>query len=793
MSYSKPKQIQDGSLELSQTLLKSTLQRSAQREAVQQKRTSENLSSLTGIATTLASQSIAPKADGLAKLNEDYAKQTQKLYKKVGSSDYNINEVTDKKADVFMNGLIDDYYGIKNNIRNMKDPSLGMQDLGTIENMVDSYGKGVANMIAFNKAIEEASKADLNSGGKLSNAGAPSSQLQIIRKVTSGSEDIEYRREGNNIMLYDSKTKETLNITEFNAAVDRDEQYLVFAKPTEDLTTGFFGDIVKNDNDEGVYNPTFITTGPNDTYSMTPKQQEDYKNSLTNYDPSKPNEKTTGGSFEKLLNGGENIAESIWEDQMFEDPNYKAESQWPTGDQEIAIPYGDGFIKTELGSNEIISNGTRANASKEDKELYEAFYETYYKPSLDFLSEQSLRAGAASMQVKLDEPPEDGDDDASLLKDVNKQMSDSGNEPGPEEEKNPFKVDKGNNTSDEGGEEDEDSFISDTASTIFDYESKSGSSTGSGLKDFGFTDEKYKDKKYDKYRDEKGDLTKEGAQILFEKEYMSKVPSEYPKEIKQQLADYGFNSSMSTLDLMLLANGDLTLREARDEAEHGDLWKEKKESIEKLMQEDPAAFNEKLKQAKRDIYKDLDPKKYESTWKNRIDMFDVEKDNGDAVVDPAKKAAPDINDEADEVFTEEKQKSSDNPNNSKSEDTSYTTLMKPEEVKLVDRFTVENTGKGKANILRDGKPIISDKGRIKITGLRAEGNTVIVDGELLGIPGKGKLGSFDIVNGKAVFTEGERYKQLQGQDKIDFDTFKKAMELDIAYATKIQKQIQGEA
>ena len=60
---------------------------------------------------------------------------------------------------------------------------------------------------------------------------------------------------------------------------------------------------------------------------------------------------------------------------------------------------------------------------------------------------------------------------------------------------------------------------------------------------------------------------------------MSQVPSEYPNQIKQQLADYKFNSSMSTLDLMLLANGDITLREARDEAEHGDLWKEKKEEI----------------------------------------------------------------------------------------------------------------------------------------------------------------------------------------------------------------------
>ena len=581
MSYSKPKQIKDGVVELSKTLLNASLQRSSQREAVQQKRTSENLSALTGVATALANQAIAPKADGLAELNADYAKQTKKLYKKVSSTDYNVNEVTDKKADVFMNGLIDDYYGIKNNIRNMKDPSLGMQDLGTIENMVDSYGKGVTNMLAFNKAIEEASKSDLNSGGKLSNAGAPSSQLQIIRKVTSGSEDIEYRREGNNIILYDSTSKESLNITEFNAAADRNEEYLKFAIPTEETTGGFFSDRVKNENDEEVYNPTFVTKGPNGTYSMTLKQQVDYKNNMTGYDPSKPNEKTDGGNFKSMLSGPDQFAESIWEDQMFEDPNYKAESQWPTGDQEIAIPYGDGFIKTELASNEIISNGTRANASKEDKELYEAFYEEYYKPSLNFLSEQSLKSGSSSMQITLDEPPNDDAADPEVTPQeakvepvvaaVDEEVTET---PEATEEVVVVEKDKkGVNKALKIDVGDGNDYIR----KMFNYENTSGNSSGGGVKDYGFTGQGDKGVALKKLYDEAEGTSGEkgikvvneyiigtspnqeagdyGTTILADLGMDRETYDKLPENIKEQLVDWKFNTGRGSADLIAIASG----------------------------------------------------------------------------------------------------------------------------------------------------------------------------------------------------------------------------------------------
>ena len=90
-------------------------------------------------------------------------------------------------------------------------------------------------------------------------------------------------------------------------------------------------------------------------------------------------------------------------------------------------------------------------------------------------------------------------------------------------------------------------------------------------------------------------------------------------------------------------------------------------------------------------------------------------------------------------------------------------------------------------------PIVSNKNGVTVTGLRADGNSVIVDAKILGIKGTGDLGSFKIEGNKVIFKEGSDYQKLEGADKIDFDTFKKAMELYIAYATEIQKQIKGEA
>jgi hypothetical protein len=822
MSYSKPKQISTGALELNRTLLKETLKDGDQQEANRQARNTQNISALVNTGLSLATQSIAPKADALSELNKDYSKQTQRLYNKVGSSDYDTGfEGTDKKADVFMNGLIDDYYRIKNSIKDMKDPSLGQQDLATIENMVNQYGEGVVNIRAFNSEIQAASKADINSGKKLSNTGAPAAQLQIIRKISAGgpeAEDIEFRREGSNILLYDKTSKQTLNITEFNRAQKAGEQYLKFAIPTEETTSGFFKQKIENKSEGGTFLEKYTTKTDEGGYKMTTQQQEDYKNDIMGKEPG--SEYATGGMFEGLLTGDGNVAESIWEDQMFESGATKDLGQWPTGEE-------DGSVYSGKTSDEIIAAAKRPNATQEEKELYKLFYKDYYEPALNFLADQSLQ-GANELQITLDEEQEENTQGQKQEEEiVNNEQTGAGgievndNKTGNTEvikeetvvvEEDKKGVNKALKTDVGDG--------NDYIRKMFNYENTSGNSSGGGVGNYGFTGSGDKGaalkKLYDKAEgssEEKGiKVVNEyiigtspdqkagdyGTTILADLGMDRKTYDELPENIKEQLVDWKFNTGRGSTDLIAIASGieidgekwdgtkafennspttdqikdvdyskltPTALYDARQE-----LYKKRIEGMEKMLKEDPD--NEKLKKGL----------KYAKDGYNnsQINRLKVKESNGDT------SEGVSLNQEADEIFNDDKK-------DEKEKASSYTTLMKPEEIKVVDSFSVVNTGENKANILRDGKPITSNKNGVTVTGLRAEGNNVVVDANILGLKGTGDLGSFKIEGNKVIFNEGSDYNKLEGKDKVDFDTFKRAMELDINYALEIQKQIKGEA
>jgi hypothetical protein len=168
-------------------------------------------------------------------------------------------------------------------------------------------------------------------------------------------------------------------------------------------------------------------------------------------------------------------------------------------------------------------------------------------------------------------------------------------------------------------------FVTNTAQKIFDYEGTSGSASGQGLKDFGFTDDKYKEAKYDKYREggkSGAPLTQEGALQIFEEEYVSKVPSEYPEIIKEQLVDWKFNSGRSITDLLLVADGALTEETAAENKIFTEEWNREKARIERGMKENPEEWKAKIKEAKHKMYKLKSKNAYEKTWKNRIEIFD---------------------------------------------------------------------------------------------------------------------------------------------------------------------------
>ena len=104
-----------------------------------------------------------------------------------------------------------------------------------------------------------------------------------------------------------------------------------------------------------------------------------------------------------------------------------------------------------------------------------------------------------------------------------------------------------------------------------------------------------------------------------------------------------------------------------------------------------------------------------------------------------------------------------------------------------------SSGSNKANILRDGKPISSKKSGITVTGVRAEGNDVVVDAKFLGMNQTGDLGRFKQSGNGFKFVPGKDYKKLgqSPQDKKDFDNFIRAVESDPRFAGEVLASVRG--
>ena len=167
---------------------------------------------------------LLAKKDALRSFNKSLQQENQRIYDKVGSFETKYENFNTKSENFFM-GLIDDYNEIKTHLNNgtMKDPSLGQKDLASIKNLIDMYGEALPKVLAVAGEIEDAGKKAAESGmgspGTLSVTGAPTGQLAIIKKISSGGkagDDIEMFREGGTIILKDKTTGAILNISEFN-------------------------------------------------------------------------------------------------------------------------------------------------------------------------------------------------------------------------------------------------------------------------------------------------------------------------------------------------------------------------------------------------------------------------------------------------------------------------------------------------------------------------------------------------------------------------------------------------
>jgi hypothetical protein len=188
---------------------------------------------------------------------------------------------------------------------------------------------------------------------------------------------------------------------------------------------------------------------------------------------------------------------------------------------------------------------------------------------------------------------------------------------------------------------------------ILEFEAKHGSSTGGGLNNWGYNsrigwndNNTPKDPKDDYAYDlkSKKKLSMNDAMAYFKEDYLPKFTS-YPLDVRKRLADYSYNTGRSPEDLLLLADGKITLDDINSNKTFTTEWDKNKTDILKKLN-DPG-FVKKLNDAKVQVYKTTgtyadpsDSKKqiryslnnpnpvFGSSWQGRLNLFD---ENGQPV------------------------------------------------------------------------------------------------------------------------------------------------------------------
>ena len=157
-------------------------------------------------------------------------------------------------------------------------------------------------------------------------------------------------------------------------------------------------------------------------------------------------------------------------------------------------------------------------------------------------------------------------------------------------------------------------------SQILDFETTTGSRSGTGLKDYGIQKDKW-GKKYSYLNKE--NLSKEDAVRFIREEYISKV-KDYPPDVQKRLVDYAYNTGRNIEDVLMHASGLVDTESVQTKNTDYALFDKNKEQIIKNMQ-DPN-FVSKIDQSKHEILKDYwnrkgTPQVYDDTSAKRINMW----------------------------------------------------------------------------------------------------------------------------------------------------------------------------
>jgi hypothetical protein len=157
---------------------------------------------------------------------------------------------------------------------------------------------------------------------------------------------------------------------------------------------------------------------------------------------------------------------------------------------------------------------------------------------------------------------------------------------------------------------------------ILQFESTKGSSSGTGLANYGIKKSDWESKYPDIWKDNKVD--EQEAIDFIKAEYLPKV-KDYPEAIQKRLVDYAFNTGRSIEDLLLYADGRITLDDINSANTFTPQWSSAKKDIEKKLS-DPA-FITKLDDAKLNVYKTTKPvggkpnPAFSASWEPRVNMW----------------------------------------------------------------------------------------------------------------------------------------------------------------------------
>ena len=117
---------------------------------------------------------------------------------------------------------------------------------------------------------------------------------------------------------------------------------------------------------------------------------------------------------------------------------------------------------------------------------------------------------------------------------------------------------------------------------------------------------------------------------------------------------------------------------------------------------------------------------------------------------------------------------------------------------LIGRISISSTEEGLARILKDGQEITGGDNEIKVKGVRAEGNKLVVEAVLGGVvPRDTDFGHFEKKNGQYVFVPGTGYEMFQTSDKVTqedrdiFDAFIFGVEKDTRFADGVMNVVSG--